>query len=296
MRPAGRTVFAFLLLLTSSASLMKAEAPLPRLPDETRFLKIENLPPIDEIPLESVPPGDLSFSPSDILNVEEYVVTAEAPEKIWEGGFEFGTNGTSGNSQTFDLRFGTHLTREVPTSILTLDLTYNFGHSNSERTANRLFTEERWERLFPESPWSVFFHQTNEFDEFRAFDVRVTGDSGVSYKFFDSEVTKLSTRVGLGASTELGGPDDSVVPEGVWGLSYQRKITQRQKLKASFDYFPDITDPGDFRFNSRADWEILLDEVYDLTLKIGVIDRYDSTPGDALRNDVNYSAVILWSF
>ena len=68
------------------------------------------------------------------------------------------------------------------------------------------------------------------------------------------------------------------------------------KLTASADYFPDVTQFTDFRLNSQANWQVLLDEALNVSLKFGVLDRYDSTSGDAEPNDLDYSATVLWSF
>ena len=43
-----------------------------------------------------------------------------------------------------------------------------------------------------------------------------------------------------------------------------------------------------------AGWEVLLSQAANLSLKIGVVDRYDSTPNGRERNDLNYTALLLW--
>ena len=40
----------------------------------------------------------------------------------------------------------------------------------------------------------------------------------------------------------------------------------------------------------------VLDEANNLSLKLGVIDRYDSTPSGAKYNDIDYSLLLLWAF
>ena len=41
--------------------------------------------------------------------------------------------------------------------------------------------------------------------------------------------------------------------------------------------------------------ELLLDEATNLSLKVGLLDRYDSTPGIGLQeNDVDYFITLLW--
>jgi putative salt-induced outer membrane protein YdiY len=280
-------------LLASHAARGQEVGPLFTVgPDAT----LESLPPIAGTTPEEI---DLGPAASDAVSAPEIAPVIEeivVPPKIWTGSVELGSSGTDGNSQSFQLTFGAKLARKVPTSELTLDLTYNFNHSESVNIANRLFTEERYEWLFVDSPWTLYVHQTNEFDEFRPFDVRVTGDAGWGYKFFDSEPLKFATRIGAGVSHEIGGPDDEVVPEGVWGWTFERKLWARHSCSASLDYFPDFTDPGDFRVNSRADWQVVLNDAESLSLKLGLVDRYDSTPAGGRRNDLNYSLLLLYSF
>jgi hypothetical protein len=48
------------------------------------------------------------------------------------------------------------------------------------------------------------------------------------------------------------------------------------------------------RINSKAGWELLLDEEMNLSLKLTVLDRYDSTPNRAEPNDIDYAAMLLW--
>ena len=90
--------------------------------------------------------------------------------------------------------------------------------------------------------------------------------------------------------------DDSYVPEGLAGLEFERQLTKRQKVTFSVEYFPDVTDPDEFRANSKAAWEMLVDPDMNLNLKLSVTDRYDSTPNGAKRNDLDYSLLLLWKY
>jgi len=215
---------------------------------------------------------------------------------LWEGNVELGINGSRGNSSTFNFRFGTHLDRKTPTEELNLDVKYRKTTDDHRETANRLFGEGRNEWLVPDSPWTYFIHGTTEFDEFRMFDVRVTSDAGVGYQLIDSPTTQLTVRGGAGFSREIGGPDDSYVPEAVFGSKFEHRLTKRQKLTASADYFPDMTAFNDFRVNSEFSWLYSFDDEDSLSLKLSVLDRYDSTPNGSIANDLDYAALLLWSF
>jgi putative salt-induced outer membrane protein YdiY len=227
---------------------------------------------------------------------EAPVAEPEPAAKLWEGSFELGLDGTEGNSRTFNFRFGFDAKRKTDRDVFSMDLDYNRKTSGSEETANRFFFEWRYEWLIEDSRWTLFVHGTDDYDEFRPYDVRVSVDAGVGRKFIDTKQPSFLGRFGAGAAREVGGPDDEYVPELNFGLDYSHKISDRQKLTATVEYMPNVTEFSDCRINSKVGWEVLLDEEPNLKLKVGVRDRYDSTPGDGKPNDVDYSTVLLWSF
>jgi putative salt-induced outer membrane protein YdiY len=225
------------------------------------------------------------------------VITAPAPPpKLWEGSFEFGLDGSEGNTQTFNLRVGADLKRKSKFHILAFDLDYYKSSNASIETANRAFLDWRYERLFDPSPWTWFVHGTVDYDEFQAFDLRVALDTGLGYHFIKTDTTSLLGRFGGGFSREIGGPNDRYVPEGVFGLDFEHQLNKRQKLTATVDYTPDVTNFGNYRVNSKAGWEVVLDEEANLSLKVSVLDRYDSTPNGLRPNDLDYAVTLLWSF
>lgn len=272
-------------------------------------------PPIDDSqwmfdPAQAAPgnqgPPSLPHIPGALAMPEaaEVIVETEAPvtpapgppAKIWEGNVELGVNGSDGNTETFNLHFGAKLKRETELNILSSELDYRKNTADSVETANKAFLDSRFERLFPESPWTWFIHNTEEYDEFTAYDLRVAVDTGFGYQFIDIDTTSLIGRLGGGTSREIGGPNDDFVPEAVFGLEGEHQLTKRQKLCASVEYRPDVTDFADYRLNAKADWEVLLDEEMNLSMKAGVIDRYDSSPEGLEPNDLDYTLTLLWGF
>jgi hypothetical protein len=65
-------------------------------------------------------------------------------------------------------------------------------------------------------------------------------------------------------------------------------------VKLTSDYYPAWEDFHDYRLVTNAYWEILLDDQTNLSLKLGAVDRYDSTPNGALPNDIDYFVTLLW--
>lgn len=224
------------------------------------------------------------------------VTKVEPPPKIWEGGLELGLNGSDGNSQTFNLHVGAKVKRKTECNILSSELDYKQNSSDSVETANKAFLDSRFEHLFKESPWTWFVHNIVDYDRFKAYDLRVSLDTGLGYQLIKNDTTSLISRFGGGTTREIGGPDDKYIPELVFGLEGEHKINKRQKLCASVEYRPDVTDFANYRLNSKAAWEVLLDEEMHLSMKVGVLDRYDSYSNGKEPNDLDYTLTLLWSF
>lgn len=220
----------------------------------------------------------------------------EPPPKIWEGGLELGLDGSNGNSENFNLHFGGKLKRKTKLTVLSSELDYKQNNSNSVQTANKAFLDSRFEYLFQESPWTWFVHNIEDYDEFKAYDLRVSIDTGFGYRLVKNDITSLTGRFGGGTTREIGGPDDEFIPEAVFGLEGEHKLSKRQKLSASVEYRPDVTDFTDYRLNTKAAWEVLLDEEKHLSLKVGVLDRYDAHADGRKPNDLDYTLTLLWSF
>ena len=218
------------------------------------------------------------------------------PPKLWEGSVEFGLNGSQGNSEVFNFRLGANTKRKTPLNELSLSLLYIKNTQDGDETANRAFLEGRNEWLQPDSPWTRFVHGTGEYDEFRAFDFRIAADAGWGYSFVRNPATTLIGRFGPGFSHEIGGPDDSIVPEAVLGMEFEHKFTERQKLILSSTVYPDISDFGEYRANSKAAWEMLVDPVWGVSLQLSILNRYDSTPNGAEPNDIDYSMLLIWAY
>lgn len=305
MRAWSLAMSVLALCCTMQRAKAQAEAPW-LLPADGAVQVVERLPDVDlaEPAGELPPPAEEAVVPSpagEAAPVEEETIASEeivieSPPNPWDGSIELGINGSEGNADVLNLRAGVNATRKVEAQALTLNLNYRLNTDQNLVTANRLFFDGRNEWQFMPTQWTYYVHQTTEYDEFRAFNVRVTGDTGLGYNFIQNDLTKLAGRAGAGVSHEIGGPDDSWVPELVLGSTFERKLTERQSVNLTADYFPSLEDFSDYRVNSQANYVVVLDQAANLSLKLSVVDRYDSTPNGAKPNDLDYSATLLWAF
>jgi len=273
---------------------------LRRLPPATDsaqsiFLDDEVLPPPGEIfPDLAQPKADEQESVIETADDEP-----EAEEEIvspWSGSLELGLDGSEGNTNTFNLQFGSQLKRETDFNTLKLQMRHNTENSGGIKTARSLLFDGRSEWPFRNNRWTYFIHSEGEYDEFKPFDLRMSGDSGFGYRFLNNDITKFTGRLGGSTSREIGGINDAFVPEMTFGLEFEREISSRQKLGISSEYYPDVTNFADYRLNTKAYWKYTLNPDWGMSLKLSAINRYDSTPSGALNSDTDYSALVLWDF
>ena len=270
------------------------------------------LPPVDTLPTppseDPLPGDDAASKPvanapsklSDVLTVGETFEMEPPeppPEKLWDGSFNLGLDGSEGNTETFNLLFGFHANRKTNRNVLTLSLNYNKGTSRTVATADRLYFDGRFELLDNNSRWSLFVHETIEYDHFQPFDVRDTTDAGLGCRLIKSENTTLIGRFGSGFSHEYGGPDNGIyVSEAVFGLQFEHQLNKRQKFVGSVEYAPEMTYFLHYRIRTQAAWEVLLDEERNLSMRMGILDRYNSPANGARRNDLDYAMMLMWKF
>jgi len=223
------------------------------------------------------------------------------PEKSWldgwAGSVELGLNGSEGNTERLSFRGGFEAVRKVELMETKFRTSYSYATDGGEATENRARAELRNDWLFKDSPWRVFALGSFDYDEFQDWDMRLSGFGGVGYEFIKNDRTLLLGRVGAGVSKEIGGSRNELIPEALFGGDFEHKLTERQKISASVDVYPELTRVGPYRAVGRAAWEILVDPEVKMTLKLGIEDRYDSTPGAGFkRNDLDYFAVLVWAF
>ena len=212
----------------------------------------------------------------------------------WDIGLELGLNGSEGQNVAHSLRAGGHMRRKTNRWKYDSSLAYNRNNANNIETQNNALLDVRLDRFFKDSPWSMFVMHQTLYDEFQAFDVRISMNSGLAYECNCGKSIDFVARSGLGTSREFGGPDDQWARELLMGLEYAHRISNMQRISAKLDYFPEWDNFNEYRIVADLGWEIDLDRPKNLSLKLSVLDRYDSTPNGVQPNELNYAALIIW--
>ncbi len=213
----------------------------------------------------------------------------------WKGSVELGLNGSEGNTTRLNLRAGVHMERKTEKLETKLGLVYSYGRDESMVTEDRARFDIRNDWLTG-TRWRFFAQGAAEYDDFQDWDVRLSAFVGVGYEFIKAEKDFLLGRVGIGISREIGGSDNTIRPEALIGADYEHKFTDTQKFTFSIDVYPDLADIGGYRLTAKAAYEILIDPKSAMTLKLGAVDNYDSTPNGRKRNDLDYFALLVFNF
>jgi putative salt-induced outer membrane protein YdiY len=251
------------------------------------------------IPLEETPAP--AAGPAHSSNIACPV----QPTKTWSGRLEFGFNGAEGNSRQSNLRSAAKVRRKTESNAQAFDMTYVMATNRSRPTQNQLLADGKHEWFFPETIWEIYVHGTFEYNEFTAYDSRLTSDAGLGARLFKSESAKVTARLGPGFSKEFGISEAEIVPEGVAGVSVEWHPKARHKFTLNSDFFPDLRDFSDYRSTTDGAWEVKVDEAEQLSLRLAIINRYDSTPNGSKpanplnlkqHNDFSYTAQLVWEF
>lgn len=242
------------------------------------------------------PPPPPAPPPADDLG--DGLLPLPPPPKLWSGGADLGLNGATGNSELLNMRMNWNVRRRSERNAFTSDLQYVFSQQDHTTKAHQALFNTRDEILFPGSRWSAFTAGQVEYDQLRAYRFRVGQYLGVGYAVVDTPDLVFKPRFGAGATREFGtgGTQDRWVPELLFGYDFRYKMNDRSTFVSILDVYPRASDVRQWRARARAAYEYVLDPKTGTVVRFGVQDRYDSDPGKAKRNDLNYFATFGFKF
>lgn len=215
----------------------------------------------------------------------------------WEKSIDIGITGASGNTENLSLRLDVGAARNTPETETKLAALYRMSSEDGNTTENRFRFDVFNDWLPPEGSRIRWWAKgAYEFDDFQAWDHRVSASAGVGYEIVKNDKHVLVGRLGLGGSQTFGDQED-FRPEAVAGLDYTYQIKQNQKLTAGTEFLLDVSDVDFWRSNSYLRYEAVIDPESGMNFKTGVTHRYDSRPGDDVeKSDLEYFATLGWKF
>ena len=111
----------------------------------------------------------------------------------------------------------------------------NLNSDSADNDNNATFDMKRsW--LFPESRWFAFAATRYQYDEFKAWEHRITLVAGPGLHLVDTEHHNFDVTLGPAFTREFGTADASK-GEAMLGLSYDWKISKRQSFDLDNQFF-----------------------------------------------------------
>jgi len=249
---------------------------------------------------EGVQPEDAAAeAPADGDEAIDYENLSERVSffKGWTTTVGLGLNGSSGNTESLDVRFSWDSERVTNYMETYFNLLYSGGTEEGEVNENYFRTRIRNDWLVPDSRWRYFAIGQLEFDEEQDWNWRIFANAGVGYDFVQTEKMTLTGRAGLGVLQDLGGTDEDFRFEGLLAVDFVYRFNEKHKVFFTGEYYPAFDPWPVYRLYGRAGWEVLIDPELNLSLRVGLEDRYDSSPGsDAQRNDLDYFIQLALTF
>jgi len=239
--------------------------------------------------------GEVVLERSEVTGVETPSTEPEPPASPWSGSLSFAIAGYENNNSNLELRIGGELVRETELDKLTLSARYFFGVTNGETQDNNFQATIDYTRDLADRKWFVFGTGQYEYDEFQSWEHRLSGSGGLGHRFVETDELDLNGRLGFGASYEFG-PPSRLIPEALLGIDFEWRISDGQKLKGFFTFFPDVDEIGEFRFNSGLTWNVRIDGWDGVSFEAGISDQYQSQIESGTRNDFRYFAGLKYEF
>ncbi len=228
------------------------------------------------------------------------------PEAPWRQRADFYVSGSSGNTDSMNMRAGWRADREKRRLRTRLDASYNLGLNRGRIDQSRATSGALFDRLLGEEStwddfkWLAFLKGRYDFDNFRVWRHRASSHGGLAriLKQFEDEDSdfELLARAGLGVSKQWERTDD-LRPEALLGAEMVWNITDAQSFTASSYMYPELLDLSKYRLESRAEFNVAIERARGMNFVCGVAHDYESSAGTEHKNwDFRYYAGISIAF
>lgn len=215
----------------------------------------------------------------------------------WKGNVSFGLNGSSGNTEKVDVRAEVDGERDTDKNFTRFLAKYSYGRDDGDESENNSSTLVENDFKLEDPDWFLFARGMFETDEFQDWNQRLSFFGGPGHVIYDTERTKLTGKVGVGAVREFGSADDDWRAEAIISAYGSHQLTERQSLKGEVDIYPSLEDIKDVRTRERLVWEIVVDPEVNMSLRAGVEHEYDSSStAPTKKNDLDYFIMLSWSY
>jgi putative salt-induced outer membrane protein YdiY len=219
---------------------------------------------------------------------------APPPARKWTHELALDVGGRTGNTRKTSLGGAVRSVLAGPDDKTALYARGVWAKENGTKTEDELLGGADYERVLTKRhTW--YGRVEAEQDDIEALDLRTTAALGYGYYFIKQDPDMLRARVGLQYRHEdyqSGRTEDTVAAE--LGVRFERNLTSWAKLVSEITYAPAFDDLQDYRVDHCSSLDIPLGNTKHWTLRLGVLNSYNSTAADDReRLDTTYMARLV---
>jgi putative salt-induced outer membrane protein YdiY len=222
---------------------------------------------------------------------------APATPPIWTGSAGLGLTLNRGNTETTNINLSFDATRDPKQKdVWKIQALYLRGDTNGEVSANRVFSQVRYERTL--TTRLFFFSQLPYLrDHFKNIDYHLAPSGGIGYKLVTTPRTTLAADAGFGVKWEKNpGLDVKTAAVVTSGDRYEFKLSPTSSLTQSFSAIWDADDWADalYTFSGGAAAALTAKS----QLKLELLDTYSTRPPseNIKKNDVSFLGAVVYKF
>ena len=219
------------------------------------------------------------------------------PPPVWTGSAGFGLTMNRGNTDTTNINLSFDATRDPKQKdVWKMEALYLRGDTNGELSANRVFTQIRYERNLT-SRLFAFGQLPYLRDHFKSIDYYIAPNGGIGYKLITTPQTTMTADGGVGVKWEKNpGFDIKTSAVVTSGDRFEYKLSPTSTITQSFAAVWDASDWGDALYTFGAGVAAAL--TTRSQLKVELLDTYASRPPtpEVKNNDVALLAALVYKF
>lgn len=231
--------------------------------------------------------GRERFIQAGLAMATVFVSMGAVAQAAWTGKGEAGALISRGNAEATSANAKFDLSREEGAWKNSAFFGALYGKNASFTTAQRI--EERWQTDYKISDRTFWFGAVRgEQDRFSGFEYQATLSTGLGYKFFDTEATKLTGTVGVGyrrlrpevlVKSAAGEVLDRIKGDatgdavGTAGLDYEHTLTSTTRILNKL-----LVESGSNNTSAQNDFGIQVSMTDKLALGVGYGVRYNTDP------------------
>jgi putative salt-induced outer membrane protein YdiY len=159
----------------------------------------------------------------EMVNVKSIYVKP-APAVKLDIRANLGINVAKGNTNTEMYHFDGEAVARSSKNRYTVGGQFNREYADGDQTADNFLGYMKYDH-FLKQKWYLNTTASVEKDTFKDLNLRTTISAGAGYQFYETELTKLSTEVGLAyVNEDFDEAEDNDYPAGRWALNFDRYL------------------------------------------------------------------------